>query len=223
MRLTVEKAGGGKEAQGKRMKYRESDMPDERLWRNFFDPEKILHALDAGGKLLLDIGCGYGTFLIPAAAMAEKVIGIDIDDAMIRVCREKAGALCSGNVELVQGDISCLPKETAADYICMFNILHCENPTGLLAAARKLLAQKGRIGVIHWKREDTPRGPSMNIRPSPEDIIRWAGDTGLKLLKRLDLPPYHFGLLFCQEENPVEREPGNRGNKWELGIRNYKK
>jgi SAM-dependent methyltransferase len=183
-----------------RMKYRESDMPDERQWRGFFDPEKILRALDAGGKILLDIGCGYGTFLIPAAAMAEKVIGIDIEEAMIRACREKVRQNRLGNVELIQGDISRAPR-SAADYICLFNILHCENPRALLAAARSLLAEKGRIGVIHWKRENTPRGPSMDIRPSPEDIILWAAGAGLAPLKQLDLPPYHFGLLFRQQES----------------------
>jgi SAM-dependent methyltransferase len=184
-----------------RMKYRESEMPDERNWRTFFEPEKILSALDAGGRILLDLGCGYGTFLIPAAAMVEKVIGVDIEKDMIRVCREKAGALHLGNVELIQGDISCVPYNTLVDYICLFNILHCENPRELLASARDLLTEKGKIGVIHWKREDTPRGPPMDIRPSPEDIILWAAGAGLKLLKRLDLPPYHFGLLFCRKEN----------------------
>jgi ubiquinone/menaquinone biosynthesis C-methylase UbiE len=185
------------------MKYRESDMPDERQWRTFFDPEKILHALEAGGKILLDIGCGYGTFLIPAATMAQKVIGVDIEETMLRVCREKARTLRSCNVELLQGDIYRVPHSIAADYICLFNILHCENPGGLLAAARNLLTVKGKIGVIHWKRANTPRGPSMDIRPSPEDITGWAAATGLKLLKQLELPPYHFGLLFCREENPA--------------------
>jgi len=32
-------------------------------------------------KTLVDIGCGYGTFLIPAASLISgKVIGIDIDE-----------------------------------------------------------------------------------------------------------------------------------------------
>lgn len=34
--------------------------------------------------------------------------------------------------------------------------------------------KNGKIGVIHWKHEETLRGQSMDIRPKPQDIIEWA-------------------------------------------------
>jgi hypothetical protein len=46
------------------------------------------------------------------------------------------------------------------------------------------------------------RGPTMDIRPSPEDIILWAAGAGLK---RLDLPPYHLEIPFHQGKNPALR------------------
>jgi hypothetical protein len=34
--------------------------------------------------------------------------------------------------------------------------------------------------VIHWRYDAaTPRGPSMEIRPRPEQIGKWADQTGL--------------------------------------------
>ena len=50
------------------MKTRESGMPEESLWATFFTPEEVLHklGLPTAGDVV-DFGCGYGTFTIPAA------------------------------------------------------------------------------------------------------------------------------------------------------------
>jgi 2-polyprenyl-3-methyl-5-hydroxy-6-metoxy-1,4-benzoquinol methylase len=51
------------------MKFRESGMPDREMWDTFFNPDTILDDLGIRGLLgnILDLGCGYGTFTIPAA------------------------------------------------------------------------------------------------------------------------------------------------------------
>lgn len=36
----------------------------------------------------------------------------------------------------------------------------------------------------------------MDIRPTPQMIINWANETGFVLEKQVELPPYHFGLVF---------------------------
>ena len=191
------------------MKYRESGMPDEQMWDTFFNPTKILSQLDVNGNIntLMDVGCGYGTFLIPAAKLVKnKAIGIDIENEMIETCREKIEEQNIENISLLHGDISTeqtikdLEKyKGEIDYICLFNILHCEKPLDLLNAAYHILNSNGKIGVIHWKYENTPRGPSMEIRPTPETINGWALKTGLVLEKYVELPPYHYGLVFIKK------------------------
>lgn len=56
------------------MKYRESGMPEEGMWNTFFKPEDILPAMEINEHIegYVDIGCGYGTFLIPASKMVKK-------------------------------------------------------------------------------------------------------------------------------------------------------
>jgi hypothetical protein len=51
------------------MKTRESGMPDEQRWESFFDPHLVLNklGLDPNCRAAVDLGCGYGTFAIPAA------------------------------------------------------------------------------------------------------------------------------------------------------------
>ncbi len=185
------------------MKYRESGMPANELWETFYDPLKILSLMEVNSKVntFLDIGCGYGTFLFPAANIVNiKVIGIDIDAEMIQYCEEKSTSLNMKNVELITGDIDS-PQITKAlsendiDYASLFNILHCEEPVKLLKSVYDILVPGGTAGVIHWKFEDTPRGPSMEIRPKPEQIIEWAKIAGFAVDKQIDLPPFHYGII----------------------------
>jgi SAM-dependent methyltransferase len=193
------------------MKFRDSGMPDEKMWKTFFNPAEIINKMEINNtvNILVDIGCGYGTFLIPASEVVnEKAVGIDIEPGMIENCRTKINELKIKNIELkaidiINCDISTihdLPVKKA-DYVCLFNILHCENPVKLLKIAFDILEDTGKIGVIHWKYEKTPRGPSMDIRSKPENIIDWAKEINLTFAKLIDLPPYHYGIIFSKTKS----------------------
>ena len=56
------------------MKTRESGMPDESMWTDFFDAETVLRKLGLTSSCgdVVDFGCGYGTFTIPAARMIGR-------------------------------------------------------------------------------------------------------------------------------------------------------
>src|SRR5512146_503672 len=71
-----------------KMKTRESGMPDEQMWDTFFDPEGILKCLGIHnlGGAIVDMGCGFGTFTIPAARNNPgPVYAIDIEKEMIKI------------------------------------------------------------------------------------------------------------------------------------------
>ena len=60
-----------------------------------------------------------------------------------------------------------------------------------------IFAAGGRVGVMHWVSDrPTPRGPSLDIRPSPSDCRGWLAAAGLTVEGDVvGLPPYHFGLI----------------------------
>ncbi|MEW5822274.1 MAG: methyltransferase domain-containing protein [Cyanobacteriota bacterium] len=192
------------------MKYRESGMPQESLWESYFDVFQTIEKMNISQdtRTLIDIGCGYGTFLLPIASYINGVaVGIDIDTEMIKICTEKAALRGITNIDLIQGDITnktvlkAIGKyKQKIDYISLFNILHCEEPVDLLKTIYDILNIAGRIGIIHWNYTKTPRGPSMEIRPKPEDIIKWAIKAGFDFEEQVDLPPYHYGLVFIKSE-----------------------
>ncbi|MBI2422964.1 MAG: class I SAM-dependent methyltransferase [Candidatus Hydrogenedentes bacterium] len=186
------------------MKGRESGMPEEAMWADFFDPPRILELLGLGTEIrdIVEFGCGYGTFTLPAARMIQGTVhALDIEAEMLEATRIKAAAAGLKNVQLHQRDFianGCGLAAESIDYAMLFNILHVENPVALLHEAKRILAPGGRAGIIHWNHDPaTPRGPSMAIRPRPAQCIEWVLCSGLELPKPsiIDLPPYHYGLV----------------------------
>lgn len=187
------------------MKTRESGMPEESMWRGFFDAEAILTKLGlaTGCEHVVDFGCGYGTFAVPAARIASGVVyALDIEPEMVAATRRKAAEAGLTNIESRQRDFVAegagLP-DGSADYVMLFNILHAEERMTLLQAAWRVLKQGGRLAVIHWNYDpSTPRGPALSIRPRPEECRSWPEQIGFELLPPglIDLPPYHYGFVF---------------------------
>lgn len=78
---------------------------------------------------------------------------------------------------------------------CSSIFLHCERPVDLLRPAAKALRVDGQVLEIHGRYGETPRGPGVDIRPKPEQIISWAEETDLSPTGDvIELPPWHYGL-----------------------------
>lgn len=179
-------------------------MPEEQIWSGFFGPPSILAKLGlttACGDVV-EFGCGYGTFTIPAArVIAGTLYAVDIDPEMIAATRTKVEAAGLDNVQVCLRDFAAegtgLP-DASIDYVMLFNILHAESPAALLDEAYRLLGPGGKVGIIHWNYDSrTPRGPSMTIRPRPEQCQAWAKQAGFRPMPSgiIDLPPYHYGMV----------------------------
>ena len=186
------------------MKTRESGMPDEPLWASFFDPDGALDRLrltHCNGDVV-ELGCGYGTFTIPAARRTVgTVFALDIDAEMVATTLRKARDANIANVKGIVRDFveqgTGLADESAG-YVMLFNLLHAECPEVLLREAHRVLAPGGLLGIMHWNYDaTTPRGPSMSIRPRPEHCRDWALATRFELLPPgiVDLPPYHYAMV----------------------------
>jgi len=80
----------------------------------------------------------------------------------------------------------------------LFNILHIEDPVGLLREAHWVLRPGGLAGVINWNCDErTPRGPPLDNRPRPEKCRTWGERAGLRWVRDEALPgaPWHWGMV----------------------------
>ncbi|OGC12361.1 methyltransferase type 11 [candidate division WOR-1 bacterium RIFOXYA12_FULL_52_29] len=188
------------------MKIRESGMPEQERWETFFSPDEILKTLGLGPEIVgaAEFGCGYGTFTIPAARLISgKLFAFDIEPEMIAATKEAAARQGVKNIEARLRDFMVdgtgLEPESV-DFAMLFNILHLEHPAVLLLEANRILRKNGKIGIVHWNYDPTtPRGPSMAIRPRPEQCLEWATEAGFSELERFDLKPYHYGIVMSKK------------------------
>jgi SAM-dependent methyltransferase len=184
------------------MKTRESGMPGETVWERFFDAPAILGRLGllAEARGVVEFGCGYGTFTIPAAHLVHgTVYAFDIEPEMVELVRAKAQQAGLANIVCEVRDFveqGTGLADGTADYAMLFNILHAEQPVVLLREAHRVLRPSGICAVIHWIYDaSTPRGPDLSIRPRPEQCAAWLREAGFETPSGiLSLPPYHYGL-----------------------------
>lgn len=184
------------------MKLRESGMPPQEYWETLHDVAGILDAFgfDAATGDVAELGCGYGTFTVPLAARIRgNVHALDIDAAMVAATAQRAATAGLTNVHAQVRDVLADGfgvGSGSCDAVLLFNILHAEEPVALLRAARDAVRAGGLVAVIHWRSDlATPRGPSLEIRPRPEQIAAWASEAGLAADgPSFELPPWHYGV-----------------------------
>ena len=151
---------------------------------------------------VVEFGCGYGTFTIPTARhVSGRVIALDIEPEMVAETVRKAEAEGLNNVMGMVSDFvadGCGLSDQEAGRAMLFNILHLENPVGLLQEAHRVLQPDGEVAVIHWRSDiPTPRGPTLLIRPSAEQCRAWGEQAGLEFVRyeALCCCSWHWGLV----------------------------
>jgi SAM-dependent methyltransferase len=178
-------------------------MPEEDAWAGFFNPRCILERLDLPGASgdVVEFGCGYGTFTVPAAQLSTSTVyAIDIEAPLVAETVRKAREAGLTNVVGEVRDLlaaGCGRPDASAGYAMLFNLLHVENPVGLLREARRVLRPDGRVAAIHWRDDvPTPRGPSLPIRPTAEQCRYWGEEAGLEFVRYESLCccSWHWGL-----------------------------
>lgn len=100
----------------------------------------LLHwlAKRSPGRRVLDVGCGYGHFVDVALQAGFEVMGIEVSESAVSVCR-------SFSLPVVQMDIFSPELERESYDICtLFEVLeHVPEPAKILARAEELLRPGG--------------------------------------------------------------------------------
>jgi ubiquinone/menaquinone biosynthesis C-methylase UbiE len=154
----------------------------------------------ARGQVILDAGCGNGYMAEEFATRTGetgKVYALDSDASSIDVLKlETAGT----NIEPLVGDIT---KDTglatsSIDLIYMSLVLHGFSDAQMEAVYKevdRLLKPKGRLAIVEIKKQQTPFGPPLEIRFSPEDLRR---AIPLKPTQLMDVSEHFYMQIFEQ-------------------------
>lgn len=196
-------------------RFQNTRQPDWDWWGRLWPtPGETLRQFGlSAGETLLEIGCGNGYFALPAARIVEPapVYALDIDSSLLAALDHLATQQDIDNVEPIEGDARSLADHVSGtvDVALIANTFHgIDDPAHLVDELRDVLAEDGRFVVVDWRalpREMTtvagePRGPPTDSRLSARetrDAVTELG--GLMPIEEIDIPPYHYALVFERE------------------------
>ena len=195
-------------------KFVSSTMPAADWWQALWpDPEGVMRRLGVDfGHSVLDLCCGDGYFTAPIFNIvggSGRVMALDIDPHMLNLAKAHARTvgIPADGIDWLEQDArkiaGHLPR--VPDFILIANTLHgAEDKKALMAEIYSALMPGGQFAVINWhhrpKRETTvlnhPRGPETTSRMTPDQVIDYAAEAGFRLHGVIELPPYHYGVVF---------------------------
>ena len=184
-------------------------MPDAEWWGALWpDPAKVLVEMGVRpGTVAVDLCCGDGLFTAALAGMAARVHAIDIDPAMLDHARTRVAAVEATNCDFFLADammVDAIVPEPV-DYVFLANTFHgVPDQLGLVRAVAAILNAHGEFGIVNWHRRPRgetvvlgePRGPKTEMRMEASDVAAIVEAAGLLLNRTVELPPYHYGVVF---------------------------
>jgi len=173
--------------------------------RDMLDAMKILNdiGLKSGDKFL-DAGCGDGYFSIAAAeivGLRGRVYAFDVDGDGIGRLQKEIAEKKLANIEARIADVSrLLPlADESLDVVFISNVLHGlvandESERALKEVAR-VIKPHGKLAIVEFKKNETPMGPPLSIRLSPEDVEMLAKSYGFSKVAVKEAGPYHYSII----------------------------
>lgn len=173
--------------------------------RGFLDAGKVLRYIGVSeGDRFLDLGCGDGYFSIAASQVVGKdgiVYAFDADEGSITRLKKEIVDRKLTNVEASVVDITKkLPlADESISLAFMSNVLHglVENDEaeGAFEEIARVTAQNGRLAVVEFKKQESPMGPPLSIRLSPDDVETLARRYGFSSESVQEVGPYHYAII----------------------------
>jgi SAM-dependent methyltransferase len=188
-----------------------TEMPTAGWWEALWpSPADVLAAVGLTADMdVVDLCSGDGWFTLQIARIARRVTAIDLDGKLLEVARIRLAESGVTSCSFVAGnayDIATLVARPV-DLVFLANAFHgVPDRLRLARAVRETLKPAGRFAIVNWHkrpREETtilgqPRGPRTELRMSPQQTIEAVEPAGLRLMRVVEVPPYHYAAVFVR-------------------------
>jgi SAM-dependent methyltransferase len=174
------------------------EAPDRDEWQK---PDLIMDMLRiAEGSTVADLGAGSGWFSTRLARRVGPngaVYAEDIQEPMVDWLAVRARRENLMWIRPILGTATDPRLPDGIDAILIVDTYHeVEDPITFLRNAARSLKPQGLIGIVDFLPGGGGPGPAPDERPDPRAVVQAAEAAGLRLVKREDIPPFVFLLVF---------------------------
>lgn len=179
-------------------------ISDERA--EFLNPVRIVALTGIlEGQTVVDVGAGAGFFIGPmlsAVGPDGLVYAVDTSQEILDKIPDVVGEF--PQIRLVKSQELAIPLEDRlADHVFLANVFHeieAAHRGQFLAELHRLLRPSGRITIVEWKKEETPKGPPLDHRLGREEVVEEMYRAGFRLRRSDEAGPYHYLLQASLKE-----------------------
>ena len=153
------------------------------------DVETILNNLKIyPGQTILDAGCGNGYMskrFSELVGNAGRVYALDPDREVINNLKKEVEKT---NIEPLVGDITKTTelKDCSIDLIYLSTVFHIFSDDQVVhfeKEIKRILRPKAKLAIVNIKKENTPFGPPIEMRSSPEELRQKLSFTPKQLIE----------------------------------------
>lgn len=178
---------------------KEFDNPERDAWQK---PDEILDALHlAPASVVADIGAGTGYFSVRIAKRIPdgKIFAADIEPDMVRYLGERAKREQLSNLIPIQAAADAANLPEPVDIVLLVDTYHhIGNRTEYFAKLKSSLRPGGRLAIVDFK-SDSPSGPPLQYRISPERVRDELEAAGYSLVESFQFLPRQYYLIFQKQ------------------------
>jgi ubiquinone/menaquinone biosynthesis C-methylase UbiE len=166
------------------------------------DDERILENLNIEpGWTVLDAGCGNGYMAKRFSILVGntgRVVALDPDREAIEKLRREVK---NSNIEARVGDITAATgiEDQSMDLVYLSTVYHIFSDAriaGFDREVRRILKPGARLAVVNIKKEQTPFGPPLHMRCSPEELRQ---KLSLDPDRYIEINDYFYMQLFVKQ------------------------
>lgn len=171
----------------------------------FLNPTRLVNDLDiSSGSKILEIGLPIGFF---APALLNKVGG----EGVVYVAGPNKDSF--GKLSHLKSRKNLQPRLLAdiltgeaiptgeIDTVILTNLLSATiKPDSFCLAIGQYMNANSEIILIDWDNKDKNVGPLMERRVTKEDALKLMHSCGMRFKRVLNLPGYHYGMVFSFEK-----------------------
>lgn len=166
---------------------------------NLLNKEMILKELNIlPGQTIVDVGCGNGYMSKEFSRLvlqSGKVFALDRAKERIEKLKEETPGT---NIEPREADITKkIPvDDKSADLIYLSTVFHIfakEQIDNFQKEVKRLLKPKGKLAIVEIQKENTPFGPPLDMRCSPQELKQ---AISLNPVNTIDIGQYFYMQIF---------------------------